>query len=136
MGQRQQPVIELDNGAPVGPAAGPPRGIHRLHRRLELESSDPAIAARPLQQPLGFVDRRGIPQRRFLFGQWHVAAVGIAPCGPPRAGIKHQREQTQTFRLLGQQSDHYMAEPDRLVEQSLAPRIEPGRIRPPAPKAA
>ena len=94
MGQGQQPVIEFENGAPVGPAAGPPRGMHRLHRRLELEPSDPAMAARPLQQPLGFVDRRGIPQRGVLFGQWHVVAVGIAPCGPPRAGIEHQREQT------------------------------------------
>ena len=40
--QRQQPIVELENSMPVGPAGGPPRGMHRLHRRLELEPTDPA----------------------------------------------------------------------------------------------
>src|SRR5271166_4945983 len=60
MRQRLQPIIELENGMPVGRAADPSRGMHRLHGRLELEPPDPAQAARLLQQPLGFVDRRGI----------------------------------------------------------------------------
>src|SRR6516162_11052717 len=88
-GEFEQSVIELEDGAPVGPAADPPRGVHRLHRRFELEPPDASMAARPLQQPFGLVDRCGIPQVGVLFGQRHVAAVGAAPCVPPGAGIKH-----------------------------------------------
>ena len=59
------------------------------------------MAARPLQQSLGLVDRCDIPQFGVLFGQWHVVAIGAAPGVPARAGIKHQGKQAQAFRLFG-----------------------------------
>ena len=101
-----------------------------LHRGLELIAANDVHGARGAQQCLGLIDHQRIPCAGILFGERHVVAVRITPCGATRLGKQHQREQPKCFRLIGHQRDDEPAKPHPFFGKIPAARLGAGRIGP------
>ncbi len=129
-GEREQRIVELDDGRPVGPAIEAPRRVRRLHCGFELEAPGRAQAAGAQKQRLRLLDECRIPVRRVLRVQRHELALRIAPRLAARLGVQRQREQSQRLGLLRQQRCDQAREPDPLLRQAAAARLRAGRIGP------
>ena len=87
-GQGEERVVENGDRHPVRGPGQPTSSVGRLNRRLELEAGRRAERARPMQQPLGLLDRGPVPAFDFLLAERNVAPLFVAS----RLGGAHARK--------------------------------------------
>ena len=92
-----------------------------------------AECSRARQQRFSLRDHLRIPQRRVLRRQRNILAARQTAGATPRFRVKHQRKQTQSFRLLRNQLGH---QPARNIDSSVRSRraasVPPGSVHPSA----